>query len=87
MQYFADVLSIADEVLLTEIMAAREVDDLGVNSSQLQALIPGAQLFGSMEELADYAIANAQEGDLIITMGCGDIYKCAKMMANTLRAR
>ncbi|MBE6759422.1 MAG: UDP-N-acetylmuramate--L-alanine ligase [Ruminococcaceae bacterium] len=87
MQEFADVLSIADEVLLTEIMAAREVDDLGVNSSQLQALIPGAQLFGSMEELADYAIANAQEGDLIITMGCGDIYKCAKMMANTLRAR
>ena len=85
MQEFADVLSIADEVLLTEIMAAREVDDLGVNSSQLQALIPGAKLFGSMEELADYAVANAQEGDLIITMGCGDIYKCAKMMANKLR--
>ncbi len=84
MQEFADVLSIGDEVLLTEIMAAREVDDLGVNSSQLQALIPGAKLFGSMEELADYAIANAQEGDLIITMGCGDIYKCAKMMANLL---
>ena len=85
MQEFADVLSIADEVLLTEIMAAREVDDLGVNSSQLQALIPGAQLFASMEELADYAVAKAQEGDLIITMGCGDIYKCAKMMANMLR--
>ena len=87
MQEFADVLSIADEVLLTEIMAAREVDDLGVNSSQLQALIPGAKLFGSMQELADYAIANAQEGDLIITMGCGDIYKCAKMMARMLDER
>jgi len=87
MQEFADVLSIADEVLLTEIMAAREVDDLGVNSSQLQALIPGAKLFGSMQELAEYAVANAQEGDLIITMGCGDIYKCAKMMTNILKAQ
>ena len=85
MQEFADVLSIGDEVLLTEIMAAREVDDLGVNSSQLQALIPGAKLFSSMEELAEYAVANAQDGDLIITMGCGDIYKCAKMMANILK--
>ncbi len=84
MQEFADVLSIADEVLLTEIMAAREVDDLGVNSSQLQALIPGAKLFGSMQELGEYAVANAQEGDLIITMGCGDIYKCAKIMAGIL---
>lgn len=84
MQEFADVLSIADEVLLTEIMAAREVDDLGVNSSQLQALIPGAKLFSSMQELGEYAVANAQEGDLIITMGCGDIYKCAKLMANIL---
>lgn len=85
MQEFADVLSIADEVLLTEIMAAREVDDLGVSSSQLQALIPGAKLFGTMQELAEYAVANAQEGDLIITMGCGDIYKCAKMMTDILK--
>lgn len=84
MQYFADVLAIADEVLLTEIMAAREVDDLGVNSSQLQALIPGSKLFGSQQELAEYAVANAQPGDLIITMGCGDIYKCAKIMTKLL---
>ncbi len=80
LQYFADVLAIADEVLLTEIMAAREVDDLGVNSEQLQALIPGAKLFETQQALGEYAVANAQPGDLIITMGCGDIYKCAKIM-------
>ena len=87
MQYFADVLSIADEVLLTEIMAAREVDDLGVNSAQLQALIPGSKLFASQQEIAEYAAANAQPGDLVITMGCGDIYKCAKMMTKLLESR
>ncbi|MBQ4313076.1 MAG: UDP-N-acetylmuramate--L-alanine ligase, partial [Clostridia bacterium] len=81
---FAEVLSIADEVLLTEIMPAREVDDLGVSSSQLQALIPGSKLFPSMEAIADYALANAKSGDLIITMGCGDIYKCAKLMTKKL---
>ena len=85
LQEFADVLSIADEVMLTEIMAAREIDDLGVNSAQLQALVPQSRLFGSMEEIADYAIDTAKEGDLIITCGCGDIYKCAKMMTKKLK--
>lgn len=87
MQYFADVLSIADEVLLTPIMAAREVDDLGVNSEQLQALIPGAKLFETQQELGEYAVANAQPGDLIITMGCGDIYKCAKIMTKLVEGK
>lgn len=87
MQYFADVLSIADEVLLTEIMAAREVDDLGVCSAQLQALIPNSKLFASQQEIAEYAVANARSGDLIITMGCGDIYKCAKIMTRLLEGR
>lgn len=78
---FADVLDIADEVVLTEIMAAREVDDLGVSSSQLMAKITKpCKLFESFEEIADYIIENAQDGDLVITMGCGDIYKCAKLM-------
>ena len=81
---FARVLQIADKCLLTEIMAAREVDDLGVSSSQLQALIPGAEIFPSFEAIADDAIMNARPGDLIITMGCGDIYKCAKIMAKRL---
>ncbi|MCL2485972.1 MAG: UDP-N-acetylmuramate--L-alanine ligase [Oscillospiraceae bacterium] len=81
---FARVLQIADRCLLTEIMAAREVDDLGVSSSQLRALIPGAELLPSFESIADYALANARPGDLLITMGCGDIYKCAKIMTNKL---
>lgn len=84
---FARVLSIADEVLLTEIMAARETDDLGISSKDLQELIPGSIVFPSMEAIADYALAHAQSGDLIITMSCGDIYKCAKIMAARLKGK
>ena len=29
---------------------------------------------------ADWVKQNAREGDLVITLGCGDIYKASKMM-------
>ena len=37
------------------------------------------------EEIADYVLANAKSGDIIITLGCGDIYKCAKIMVEKLK--
>lgn len=80
MEDFARVLKKADRVLLTEIMGSREVNTFGVTSQQLADRVPGALVFASFEELCDYALANAQEGDLIITLGCGDIYKAAKHM-------
>ncbi len=83
---FARVLQIADMVAITDIMAARETDDLGVSSEQLQQLIPGCFLGKSFEEIADYVLENAREGDLVITMGCGDIYKCAKIIKQKLEA-
>ena len=36
---------------------------------------------------ADFVLANAEEGDLVITMGCGDVYKCAKLMSAKLNER
>ncbi|MBE6764384.1 MAG: UDP-N-acetylmuramate--L-alanine ligase [Ruminococcaceae bacterium] len=87
MDEFAQVLQIADKVVLTEIMAAREIDDLGVNSEQLRSRIPGAVLLESFEAIADYVIENAQPGDLVLTMGCGDIYKCAKLMTEKIKAK
>lgn len=87
LQEFADVLSIADESMITEIMAAREPNDPTITSSMLEEITPNCTLFGSMEELAKHAIDTAENGDLIITMGCGDIYKCAKMMKRMLEER
>jgi UDP-N-acetylmuramate--alanine ligase len=80
MQDFADVLKIADRVVLAEIMGSREVNTYNVYSKDLAAKVPGSVWFPTFREIADYVVKNAEPGDLVITLGCGDIYKAAKMM-------
>jgi len=80
MEDFVRVLSLADHVVLTPIMGSREVDDGTVKSEDLAAKIPGAVTVGSLEEAADYMRAHAQPGDLILTMGCGNINRVADML-------
>lgn len=82
---FARVLQIPDQCILTEIMGSREVNTYNIYTSQLAEKIPGSVWFNTFDEVADYAIANAQAGDLVITLGCGDIYKAAKIMINKLK--
>ena len=41
---------------------------------------PFPVLVNSLQEAADWVKQNAQPGDLVITLGCGDIYKASKMM-------
>lgn len=77
---FAEVLSAADRVVLTPIMGSREVDDGSVRSEDLAALIPGCVTVAGLKEAADYIKANAEPGDLVLTLGCGDVYKAARMM-------
>ncbi|MBC8584120.1 UDP-N-acetylmuramate--L-alanine ligase [Youxingia wuxianensis] len=82
MDDFAKALSIADHVVMSEIMGSREKNTYGVYTSHLAEKIPGSVWFPEFEEIADYVMKNAQEGDLVITLGCGDVYKCAKLMLN-----
>lgn len=78
---FARVLQIADRVVLTPIMGGRELaENYSVTAADLAAKIPGATLVTTQREAADYILANASDGDLVITLGCGDIYKCAHML-------
>ncbi|MEG1632186.1 MAG: UDP-N-acetylmuramate--L-alanine ligase [Hydrogenoanaerobacterium sp.] len=79
---FARVLSIADKLVMSEIMGSREVNTYNIYTSDLAAKIPNSVWFKSFEEIADYVMKNATEGDLVITLGCGDINKCAHLMAN-----
>ena len=81
---FVRVLKIPDVCLLTEIMGSRETDNLGVYSSQLAEKIPNCEWFDSFEEIADRALEIAEDHDLIITLGCGDIYKAAHIMIKKL---
>ena len=80
MDEFASVLSIADHVVLSEIMGSREINTYGVHVSQLADKIDGSVWLDSFDKIADYIVDNAREGDLVITLGCGDIYKAAKLM-------
>ena len=81
---FAEALQIADEVVLTEIMGSREVNTLGIYTKDLARLIPGSVWFNTFQEIVDYIKEHAQPGDLVITLGCGDIYKASKMMVKQL---
>lgn len=84
MDDFAKVLQIPDKCVMTEIMGSREVNTDGVYTAQLAEKIPGSVWFNTFEEVADYVLENAASGDLIITLGCGDIYKAAKLMIKKL---
>ena len=77
---FAAALSIADRVVMSEIMGAREHNTYNIYTKDLAEKIPDSEWFNTFEEIADYVMQNASEGDLVLTLGCGDIYKCAKLM-------
>lgn len=82
LQDFADALKIADNVLLTQIMGSREKNTYNIYSSDLAEKIEGSKVFDTFEEIKDYVLQNAQSGDLVITLGCGDVYKIAKLILN-----
>lgn len=77
---FVSALSIADCVVLSPIMGSREVNTYHITSEDLGEKIPGSVCLPSFRAMADYVSENAEAGDLILTLGCGDIYKCARMI-------
>ena len=81
---FVEVLKIADKCLLTEIMGSRETDTLGMHSSMLMEKIPDCECFETFDDISKRAVEIANTGDLIITLGCGDIYKAAHKMIEIL---
>lgn len=98
MKEFKEALSIADEVVLTDIMGSREKNTYNIFTRNLAETIDGAIYFPQDEtakpsnerkefnfhQVCDYICEHAKDGDLVITMGCGDVYKCAKMIYKKL---
>lgn len=74
---FAEALSHADHVVLADIYAARETDTLGISSShlaeELKTLGTDAYYFSSFEEIENFLKTSCTSGDLLITMGAGDV--------------
>lgn len=82
---FAKVLQIPDKCVISAIMGSREVNTIGIKAKDLADRVPGSVQLDTFEEICDYVLANAKEGDLVITLGCGDVYKVARMMVNKLK--
>ena len=85
MDDFAEALALADKVVLTEIMGSREKNTYGVTSADLAEKIDGCVWFSTFEATAQYVVQNVEPGDLVITTGCGDVYKVADRMIEMMR--
>ena len=74
---FAEALSHTDHLVLADIYAARETDTLGISSADLAEetakLGTDTHYFPSFEEIEAFLKENCQPGDLLITMGAGDV--------------
>jgi len=84
---FAEALTLADKVVLTDIYAAREVNKLGISSKdllkELQILGSDSYYFTSFDEIENFLLENCINGDLLITMGAGDVVKIGeKLLGN-----
>lgn len=82
---FIKALSIADKVILTPIMGSREKNTYGISSEDLKAGLNDAIIVDGFENIANAIIETAQKGDLVITMGGGDIYKAAYIVKEKLQ--
>jgi UDP-N-acetylmuramate--alanine ligase len=98
LEEFRDALEIADIAVLTDIMGSREKNTYNIYTRNLAEITKNAVYFPqdesaeytderkyqNFEDVCKWVLDNAQPGDLVLTMGCGDINKVAKMIVERL---
>ena len=77
---FVQELRTADQVVLAEIFAARETNTIGISSADLAAEIPGSIFCPTLQDVTAQLRKLAQPGDLILTVGAGDIYTAGEAL-------
>lgn len=81
---FAKALSVADLVILTDIYAAREKNTIGISSkdlkNKLDALDTKCYYYPLFDDIENFILQNCGEGDLLITMGAGDVVKIGESL-------
>ncbi len=78
---FLTAFSDADKVVLAEIFAARETNELGISSKALADGIPNAVYIPDFKEIERYMRSLAKPGTLLITMGAGELDSVARRLA------
>lgn len=84
MDDFAKALRVPDRVVMSEILPVRETNTYNVHTKDLADKVPGSVWFDTFEEIADYIAAHAKPGDLVLTLGGGNVYQCAHMILDRL---
>ena len=77
---FVRELKKPDQVVLAEIYAARERNTVGISSADLAEQIPGCVFCETLPEVTAWLRANARPGDVILTVGAGDIYRAGEAL-------
>ena len=77
---FVRELRTVDQVVLAEIFAARETNTIGISSADLAAEIPGSIFCPTLQDVTAQLKKLAQPGDLILTVGAGDIYTAGEAL-------
>jgi len=72
---FVEQLRRPEVLLLAEIFAAREQNTIGISSASIAQQVSGSLFFPSFEELENVLRRIAQPGDIILTVGAGNVYK------------
>ena len=78
--HFVEELKLADVAILAEIYAAREQNTLGISSADLCRNIPGSVYCSTLDKVAEQLRKIARPGDLILTVGAGDIYRAGEKL-------
>ncbi len=84
---FSTAFTGADEIIVTDIYAAREIDENIVHAKDLVAKIKeegqNVLYISSFDEIEKHLSETLEEDDLVFTMGAGDIYKLGKQIVDT----
>ena len=87
MSEFAKALSFADQVVLLEVYAASEKPIPGVTSETIAEEMENGYFIPNFLEASDWVIAKAKPGDVIVTLGAGDVNSLAPIISDGLARR
>ena len=87
MSEFAKALSVADEAVLLEVYAASEVPIPGITSETIVEQMSNGHFIPNFLEASEWIIAQAKPGDVIVTLGAGDVNSLAPIISDGLTRR
>ena len=83
---FATAFTDADVIIIADIYAAREKDNGTINAQQLADEIvrhnKNALYCGNFQQITNYLNTHCKKGDLLLTVGAGDVYRVGEMFLN-----